>query len=84
MGAHNNCVVISSDSDFSALLARHDLAKPSFVLLRHLNDLTPSQQADLLEANLPRVAADLEDGAVVTVLRDRMRLRSLPFRAGGT
>jgi len=31
-------VIVSSDTDFGALLARHDRATPSFVLLRHVND----------------------------------------------
>jgi predicted nuclease of predicted toxin-antitoxin system len=74
-------VVISSDSDFGALLARTGSAEPSFVLLRRLNELGPDQQADLLLANLPRVIDDLEAGAVVTFVRDRIRVRALPFRS---
>ncbi|KLL12526.1 DUF5615 family PIN-like protein [Protofrankia coriariae] len=73
-------IIISSDSDFSAILARQRRAAPSFVLLRHLNGLTPDQQADLLLANLPQVEDDLTAGAVVTLLRDRIRVRFLPFR----
>jgi predicted nuclease of predicted toxin-antitoxin system len=41
-------VVVSSDTDFGALLARHDRASPSFVLIRHMNQLTPDEQACLL------------------------------------
>ncbi|CUU56097.1 Predicted nuclease, contains PIN domain, potential toxin-antitoxin system component [Parafrankia irregularis] len=74
-------VIVSSDSDFGTILATQLLAAPSFVLLRHLNDLTPDQQADLLLANLPHVEDDLAAGAVVTLLRDRMRIRPLPFHA---
>ncbi len=77
--ADHDHVVVSSDSDFSALLARHRRANPSFVLLRHLNELTPDRQAALLLANLPGLAADLAAGAVVTFSRDRVRIRSLPF-----
>lgn len=73
-------IIVSSDSDFGALLARFGGVKPSFVLLRHLNQLTPDRQAELLLANLPSVADDLSAGAVVTFLRDRIRVRSLPFR----
>ncbi len=78
----NDHIIVSSDSDFSAIPARPRRTAPSFVLLRHLNDLTPDQQADLLLANLPQVEADLTAGAVVTLLRDRMRVRSLPFHVG--
>jgi len=35
--------------------------------------------AALLAANLPAVAEDLEAGAVVTIARGRMRIRSLPI-----
>ena len=33
----------------------------------------------LLTANLPAVADDLEAGAIVTIARGRMRIRSLPI-----
>ncbi|MGF7239462.1 MAG: DUF5615 family PIN-like protein [Frankia sp.] len=78
--ASEDRIIVSSDSDFGALLARLGGFKPSFVLLRHLNQLAPDQQAELLLANLPRVVDDLSAGAVVTFLRDRIRVRSLPFR----
>lgn len=74
--------IISSDTDFGALLALHDRRKPSFVLLRHLNDLTPDQHASLLIANLLAVADELEAGAVVTVDRTRIRVRRLPILRG--
>jgi len=34
-------VIVSADTDFAAMLARSDSAKPSFVLLRHVNEMTP-------------------------------------------
>ncbi len=74
-------IIVSSDSDFSAILARQRRTRPSFVLLRHLNELAPDQQAELLLANLPGVTDDLAAGAVVTILRDRMRIRALPFHS---
>ncbi|MCK9897500.1 DUF5615 family PIN-like protein [Frankia sp. AgB32] len=78
----NEHVIVSSDSDFGVILARERRKAPSFVLLRHLNDLTPDQQADLLVANLPQTEGELLAGAVVTLLRDRVRVRSLPFSLG--
>jgi predicted nuclease of predicted toxin-antitoxin system len=80
--AENGHCIVSSDSDFSAILARTGAVSPSFVLLRHLNELNPDQQAELLLANLQQVADYLAAGAVVTFARDRIRVRSLPFRAG--
>ena len=81
--AEHDRVIVSSDSDFGAILARQHRSAPSFVLLRHLNDLTPEQQAALLLANLPALAEALTAGAVATVLRDRIRLRPLPFHPAG-
>jgi predicted nuclease of predicted toxin-antitoxin system len=75
----NDHVILSADSDFGTLLARHNTAHPSFVLLRHTNELTPDEQIALLVANLPAVAEDLDDGAVVTITPDRMRIRKLPM-----
>ena len=72
-------VIISSDTDFGALLARHDHEKPSFILLRHVNELTPVQQAGLLVANLDAIADELDAGAVVTFDRTRIRVRRLPI-----
>jgi predicted nuclease of predicted toxin-antitoxin system len=81
--AEQERVIVSSDSDFGAILARQRRTTPSFVLLRHLNDLTPEEQAALLLANLPALAEALTAGAVATVLRDRIRLRPLPFHPAG-
>lgn len=72
-------IIISSDTDFGALLARHDHHKPSFILLRHVNELTPDQHARLLVANLDAVADELDLGAVVTFNRTRIRVRRLPI-----
>jgi hypothetical protein len=51
------------------------------ILLRSTDRLTPDQQADLIIANLDTVAADLQTGAVVTIGRGHLRVRSLPVRA---
>jgi predicted nuclease of predicted toxin-antitoxin system len=72
-------VIVSSDTDSGALLARRDRSMPSFVLLRHFNDLTPDEQADLLIRGLPGVEDELRAGAVVSFARGRVRARRLPF-----
>jgi predicted nuclease of predicted toxin-antitoxin system len=79
--ADEHRVVVSSDTDFGALLARSQSSEPSFVLLRHVNDLGVDDQALLLVAVLPTVAGELERGAVVTLSRGRVRTRRLPFGA---
>jgi len=77
--AQNQYTIVSADSDFGTLLARHNTAHPSFVLLRHANELRPDDQIALLVANLPVVSEELEEGAVVTITPDRMRIRKLPM-----
>jgi predicted nuclease of predicted toxin-antitoxin system len=70
-------VIVSADSDFVA--AACGATRPSVVLLRSADRLTSDQQAALLAANLAAVADDLEAGAIVTIARGRMRIRSLPI-----
>jgi predicted nuclease of predicted toxin-antitoxin system len=73
-------VVLSSDTDFGTLLARFEARDPSFLLLRHLNDRKPDEQAALLLANLDAVADYLAAGAVVTLSPGHLRVRPLPIR----
>jgi predicted nuclease of predicted toxin-antitoxin system len=78
--AANALVIVSADSDFGELLAAsRGATRPSVVLLRSADRLSTDEQAALLAANLPTVARDLEAGAVVTIARGRMRIRSLPI-----
>jgi predicted nuclease of predicted toxin-antitoxin system len=78
--AANALVIVSADSDFGELLAgSRGTIRPSVVLLRSADRLTPDEQAALLAANLSTVTGDLEAGAVVTIARGRMRVRSLPI-----
>ena len=71
-------VIVSADTDFGELLAVAGAVRPSAVLLRSADHLTPDQQAVLLVANLPAVTADLDAGAVVSIARGRLRVRPLP------
>ena len=77
----NELVIISADSDFGELLAASPGAtRPSAILLRSADRLTPGQQAALLAANLPALADALAAGALVSIARGRMRVRTLPIR----
>jgi predicted nuclease of predicted toxin-antitoxin system len=74
--AANALAIVSADSDSTNCwpppAGRRDL-------LRSADRLTSDQQAALLAANPPAVADDLEAGAIVTIARGRMRIRSLPI-----
>jgi predicted nuclease of predicted toxin-antitoxin system len=79
--AAEGLVIVSADSDFGELLAASPGAvRPSVVLLRSADHLTPEQQASLLAANLPAVADGLNAGALVSIARGRLRIRPLPIR----
>jgi len=77
-------ILLTADSDFGALLALGSLASPSVLLLRSADHLRPKGQAELIAANLSQIAEDLEKGAIVSLARDRLRVRELPIgRHGG-
>jgi predicted nuclease of predicted toxin-antitoxin system len=72
-------ILLTADSDFGALLALGSMASPSVLLLRSADHLRPTEQALLIAANLPQIAEDLEKGAIVSLARDRLRVRELPI-----
>ena len=70
-------VLVSADTDFGALLTLGQLNQPSVILLRHGSPRRPAAQAALLLANLDRLAADLQRGAIVVFRQDKIRIRRL-------
>jgi predicted nuclease of predicted toxin-antitoxin system len=76
-------VIVSADTDFGELLARSNTALPSVVLFRGAQ-VAPLALAGLLLANLDRFEADLERGAIVVILDDRIRIRRLPIGSDGS
>jgi predicted nuclease of predicted toxin-antitoxin system len=77
--AQEGRVLLTADADFGALLALGSRATPSVVLLRSADHLRPSEQAELLAANLPLIAEDLEKGVIASLTRNRLRVRELPI-----
>ena len=71
-------VVVTADTDFPTLVALRRATSPSVVLLRGVAELPPGEHAELLVANLPAVAEDLDRGAIVTISPNRVRVRGLP------
>ena len=72
-------VVVSADTDFGTLLAARKQTSPSVILFRHGSQHRPSDQAELLRANLPQLLSALENGSIVVIQPDRIRVRALPL-----
>lgn len=77
--AQDDRIVVSADTDFGTLLAIRKQAAPSVILFRHGSQHRPADQAALLKANLPQLAAALEAGSIAVIAPDRVRIRTLPL-----
>lgn len=75
----NDCVVLTHDLDFSAILAATHGGKPSVVQLR-ADDVSPDAVGRQVLAALRQMDAELREGALVTIDPKRTRLRVLPLR----
>jgi predicted nuclease of predicted toxin-antitoxin system len=71
-------VIIAADTDFGAILAEREVAKPSVVLVRTSRKATVVV-ASMLVANLSSIEADVSKGAVIVFEDGRIRVRSLPI-----
>ena len=78
--AKDGLVVVTADSDFGALLAMRRTESPSVVHLRHVAELIAEVHTDLLVANLPQLAEDLDRGVIVSLSPTRLAVRDLPIR----
>lgn len=74
-----NRVIISADTDFATMLSIQKHTKPSVILFRHRTEHRPAKQLELLLANIPAIAEDLEKGSIVVFEQSRIRVRSLPI-----
>lgn len=78
LARRDNRVVVSADTDFGELLARTHASAPSIVLFRgQSHDVDNLVQ--LIVGLLPEIEAELHEGAVVVIGRDRARVRRLPI-----
>lgn len=78
----NNCVVLTHDLDFGAILAATHGEKPSVVQIR-AEDVSPDVIGKQIVIALRQMASELEEGALLTVDPNRTRLRLLPLQSRG-
>jgi predicted nuclease of predicted toxin-antitoxin system len=79
LAAGQGRVVVSGDTDFGALLALLRRRSPSVILFRSRNTPQASDQARMILDHLDDLTADLDEGAVVVIADDRIRVRRLPL-----
>ena len=70
-------IVISADSDFSAILAAQEAERPSFILFRETNLLAARDYIDMLLPALPMLEQELLAGCVAVFRNSRLRVRRL-------
>ena len=75
----NNCIVLTHDLDFSAILAVTHGEKPSVVQIR-ADNVRPDVIGMQVVAALRQMESELEDGALLTIDPNRTRLNLLPLR----
>ena len=74
----NDYVVLTHDLDFSAILAATHGEKPSVVQIR-ADDVSPDVIAKQVIHALRQMAAELDEGVLLTVDPSRTRVRMLPL-----
>ena len=70
--------IITQDLDFGALLAKRGVNKPSVITLR-VNIAKPAKITEILEKVLPQIKSELNEGSIIIVEEERIRIRRLPI-----
>jgi predicted nuclease of predicted toxin-antitoxin system len=78
--ASEDRVVVTLDADFHTLLALSQASKPSVVRIR-IEGLRAKKLSQLLERVIMQCLSDLENGAMISVQENRIRVRRLPVAA---
>ena len=76
----NDCIVLTHDLDFGAILAANHGKKPSVVQIR-AEDVSPQAIGKYVITALRQMATELDEGALLTIDTNRTRLRVLPFQS---
>lgn len=74
----NQCICVTLDSDFHAMLAVTDARSPSVIRLR-IERLNGEDLAGLLLKIWPKIEKRVNEGSMVTVTERTVRVRRLPL-----
>lgn len=77
MAKEEGRIILMTDLDFSAIIARSGEQSPSAIIFR-LSDESHENSNSLLDTILPSTERELLKGAIVMVEDDRFRIRELP------
>ncbi|MCS6910075.1 MAG: DUF5615 family PIN-like protein [Anaerolineales bacterium] len=72
-------ILLTSDLDFADLLAASGETLPTVVIFR-LRNMSPDSVNRHLEMLLAQYSAELEQGVIVSVAEDHVRVRRLPIK----
>ena len=71
-------VLVSVDTDFALLIATRRARMPSLIRFRRDWHI-PARQVSAILNNVARIETALQQGAIVTFDRERIRIRELPI-----
>lgn len=74
----NDFIMVTCDLDFSAILAVTHGKKPSIIQLR-LQSIRLDRDTPAIVSAIKQCAAELDEGAILTIDTKRLRLRLLPL-----
>jgi predicted nuclease of predicted toxin-antitoxin system len=75
---NNDCIVLTFDLDFSAILSVTHESKPSVAQIR-ASILQSEKAADLISTALLKNTDDLKKGAILSIDLEKARVRLLPL-----
>ena len=76
---HEDRIIVSADSDFSAILAAQEAERPSFILFREPDLMVADDYFERLAPALALLEPELVSGCVAVFKKGRLRVRRLPF-----
>jgi predicted nuclease of predicted toxin-antitoxin system len=74
----NGSTIFTHDLDFTTMLALAQAHRPSLIQAR-VQDVSPESLGSIVVAALRQFSAELESGAIVTILPGRNKVRVLPI-----